>query len=108
MVGESIEERCGELLVASEDLDPFREGEVGRYEHAASLVALRDDIEEQLTTGAVEGHEAQLIKNQEVNAHETTLQTPELSSVSRLRQDAHEVGRAREGYASSLARSLDA
>jgi hypothetical protein len=62
MVSEPVEQRGSELLVAPEDFDPFGEGEVGSDDHAASLVALGQQVEEQLAAGAVEGHEAQLVE----------------------------------------------
>ncbi len=54
MVGEAVEQGRGELLVA-EYADPFGEGEVGGDDGRAALVAVGEDVEEQLAAGAVEG-----------------------------------------------------
>src|SRR4051812_38198574 len=67
MVSETIEERSGELLVATEDLWPLRECEIGGDEHAASFVAMGDGVEQQLAAGSVERDEADLVENQHVN-----------------------------------------
>jgi hypothetical protein len=62
VVSQAIEKRRGELLVSAEDLYPFAESEVGRDDDAAPLVALGQQVEEQLPSGAVEGDEAQLVE----------------------------------------------
>jgi len=61
VVGEAIEERSGELLVTAEDLGPLAEGEVAGDGDRLLLVAVGDEVEEQLASGAVEGDEADLV-----------------------------------------------
>jgi hypothetical protein len=47
MVGEAIEQRAGETL-ALEDARPFLEWEIRRDDGRSTLVALADDLEEEL------------------------------------------------------------
>ena len=58
---EAIEERRGELFVAGKDGDPLGEAQIGRDDGGAALVAVGDQIEEQLSAGALEGDEAELV-----------------------------------------------
>ena len=46
-MAQTVEQRCGELLVA-EDLDPFTEREIRRHHRRSTLVAIGEDAEEQL------------------------------------------------------------
>ena len=64
MVPEAVEQRRGEFLVA-EDLHPLAEGEVGGDDRRAPLVAVGEEVEDQLTAGALEGHEAELVDDQQ-------------------------------------------
>jgi len=63
VVGQAIEQSGGQLLVA-EDLDLFAESQIGGDDSRASLIALGEQVEEQLATGTLERHEAQLVHNQ--------------------------------------------
>jgi hypothetical protein len=47
-----IEQRGREFFVTRKDRDPFRKSQVGRDDRAAALVAVGDQIEEQLTYSA--------------------------------------------------------
>ena len=47
-MSQAIEERGGQLLVAGEDGDPFGKREIGRDDGRPSLVAIGDQIEEEL------------------------------------------------------------
>lgn len=60
MVGQAVQERHRQLLVAK-DLHPLAEGQVRRHHGRAPLVTLGEHIEEQLPARAVEWHEAKLI-----------------------------------------------
>ena len=73
MVCEAIEQRGGELLVAGKHRDPLGEGEIGRNDGRPALVPIGDQIEEQLTAGAVEGHEAELVDDEHVDPKESLL-----------------------------------
>ncbi len=85
MVAETVEQRGGELLVA-EDLDPLAEGEVGGDERRAPFVAVGEEVEEQLATGTVEGHEAELVHNQEGDPLVALMQSRQRPFVARLRR----------------------
>jgi hypothetical protein len=52
VVGEAVEQRRGELLVA-ENLDLFAESQVGGDDGGAPFVALRQQVEKQLAAGAL-------------------------------------------------------
>ena len=73
-MGEAIEEGGGELLVAGEDVDPFCKREIGRRDRGAALIAVGDQIEEQLAAGAVEWHKAELVHDEDVRAEQPLLQ----------------------------------
>ena len=75
--------------------DPFGEGEIGRHDGGAALVAIGEQIEEQLAAGAVEGHEAQLVDNQDVDAPEPLLEAWGSAGVGLTATEfnrAHELG----------------
>jgi hypothetical protein len=55
-------------------------------------VAGADGVEEDLAAGAVEGHEADLVEDEDIDALEATLVATELAIVARLEKDPHEVG----------------
>jgi hypothetical protein len=57
VLGESIEQG-GRQLVVAEDAVPLTEGEVGSDDRGGALVPGGEDVEEQLTTGLLEGHES--------------------------------------------------
>jgi hypothetical protein len=105
---QSIEERRGEFLVARKHGDPLGKGEVGRDDRGPALVAIRNQIEEQLAADAVEGHEAELIDDQHVHSEQALLEPGELAAVAGLEQLAHEVGRARKKHAPLPLRRLHA
>ena len=50
---QAIQQRGRQLLVAGEDGDPFGEGEIGRDDGGTALVAVGEQIEEELAAGAV-------------------------------------------------------
>ncbi len=67
VVAEAVEQGGGQLLVAK-DLDPLGEREVGVDDRGAPLVAVGKQVEEQLAAGPLEGHEAELINDQQRDA----------------------------------------
>ena len=107
VVPEAVEQRRGQLLVA-EDLHPLAEGEVGGDDRRAPLVAVGEEVEQQLAAGALEGHEAEFVDDQQRDPQVTLMQPRERELVARLDQLAHEVGRAHEGHAVSPPGGLDA
>ena len=106
-MSKAVEQRRGQLLVA-EDLHPLAEREVGRDDRRAPLVAVGEEVEQQLAAGALEGHEAELVDDQQRDPQVTLVQPRERELVARLDQLAHEVGRAHEGDAVAAAYGLDA
>ena len=107
MVRQAIEQSGGELLVA-EDPDPFGEGEIGGDDGRAALVAVGEDVEEQLAAGAVEWHEAELVADQEVDSLKLLLQAAQLPLVAGFDQVADEVGGLAEPDPAAALRRLDA
>ena len=72
MVGEPVQQGSGEPLRA-EDLGPLVEGQIGGHQDGAPLVALGEDPEEQFRPGAGQGHEAQFVDDQQIQAGELPL-----------------------------------
>jgi NAD(P)-dependent dehydrogenase (short-subunit alcohol dehydrogenase family) len=79
----------------------------GGDDDTSSLVALGEEIEEQLTAGAIEGHEAQLVEHEKVDLIEPSLKPSELARIARLEQRSDDVCRAGEENAPSLTSGLD-
>ena len=65
MVGQAVQESAGEPLGA-EDLCPLVEGQVGGDEDRACLVALAEDLEQQLCAGLGERDEAEFVDDEEL------------------------------------------
>jgi hypothetical protein len=65
VVGESVEQRRRQVLVAGEDPGPLAEAEVGRHDDRAALITLGHDAEEQLAALAVEWHEAEFVEDEQ-------------------------------------------
>ena len=80
---------AGEAL-RTEDLGPFVEGQIGCDDDGAALVALGDDLEEQLGAGLAEGDKAQLVDDQQVLAGLQLLQTLQAPFVGGLDQFMNE------------------
>src|SRR4051812_28134887 len=93
---ESVEQGRRQLLVARKHGHPLRKREIGCHDGGAALVTVGDQIEEQLTADAVEGHEAELVDNEDIDAQEALLQARELAGVARFEQLAYEIGGARK------------
>ena len=68
-----VQQRSGEPFRA-EDLGPFVEGQVGGHQDGAPLVALAEDLEEQLGTGPGQWDEAQFFDDQQIRTGKLTLQ----------------------------------
>jgi hypothetical protein len=85
VVGQAVENGAGEALRA-EDLGPFVEGQVRGDDDRAALVALGDDLEEQLGAGLAERHEAEFVDDQQLLAGEGLLQALQAAFVDRLDQ----------------------
>ena len=57
-----------EIDLVEEHLHPFAEAQIGGDDRRAALMAITEQIEKQLAAGAIEGHKAQLVTNQQVDA----------------------------------------
>ena len=59
--------QCGrELFIAAKDRDPLGKREICRHDCRSALVPIGDQIEEQLAADTVEGHETQLVDDEDV------------------------------------------
>ena len=85
VVGEAVERRPGEALGA-EHLGPLVERQVGGDQDRATLVALAEHLEQQLSAGLGQRHEAEFVDDQELVAGEPLLVSEELFLVARLDQ----------------------
>ena len=80
VVGEPVQQRSGEAFRA-EDFGPLVERQIGGHQDGAPLVALGEDLEEQFRPGAGQGHEAQLVDDQQVEAGQLPLEVEQPSLV---------------------------
>jgi len=104
---ESIEESGGELLVAGKDVDPLGKGQIGGHHGAAPLVAIGDEVEEQLAAGAIEGHEAEFVDDEQLDPVHPSVEPRELALIACLDHRADEIGSASEEHAATQLRGLD-
>ena len=104
MMGEAIQQRGRELFVAGKDGDPFGKREIGRHDRGPPFVPVGQQIKEELTADAVEGHEPELVDDQDVDAQEPLLQPRELAGIAGFEELPHQIGRAREEDAAFLLR----
>ena len=91
MVGEPVEQRAGEAFGA-EHLGPFVERQVGGDHDRAALVALAEDLEQQLGAGLGERHEAELVDDQQPVLGQLLLEPQQALLVPRLHQFVHQGG----------------
>ena len=90
-MGEPVQQRPGEAFRA-EYLGPLIEGQVGGHHDGTPLVALAEYLEEQFSAGAGEGHEAQLVDDQQVEPGELPLQIEQPPLVPGLHQLVDQAG----------------
>ena len=60
-MGQAIEQRRRQLFIPGKHGDPFGKREVRRHHGRPAFVAIGDQIEEELPTGALEGDEPDLV-----------------------------------------------
>ena len=96
MVAEAVEQGSTQLLIA-DDLDPLGECEFDVDDRGTPLVAVGEQVEEQLAAGPVEGHEAEFVEDQKGDPQAAQAQAGERALVAGLDQVAHEVGDADRG-----------
>ena len=107
VMAEAVEQGRGELLIA-EYLDPLAEGEVGGHQGGAALIAVGEQVEEQLAAGAVEGNEPQFVDDQQRRPLVALVQPGEGSLVPGFQEAADQVGGTDEGDAIATACCLKA
>ncbi len=73
MVGKAVEQRAGQPL-GSEHAGPLVEWQVGGNDGRAALVALAEDLKQQLSPGLRQRHVAEFVDHQELVAGELALQ----------------------------------
>ena len=71
VVEQAIEDGGGQDLVAGQHLRPFADALVGGDQGAAALVAMVDDLEQQVGLVPVQGLEAELVDDQQTGGHVT-------------------------------------
>ena len=71
-MGQAVEQSSGEPLVA-EDAGPLVEGQVRGDDRGAALVALADELEEELGAGLRQGYEAEFVDDEQLASGELPL-----------------------------------
>jgi hypothetical protein len=104
---EAIEQGGRELLVAGKYGDPFRKREIRRHHRGPALVAVGDQIEEQLAADPIEWHEAELVDDEDVDPQESLLQPRELTRIARFEELPHEIGGSGKEHAAFLLGRFD-
>ena len=72
MVQEAVEDGGGQGAVVVEDLGPVFEGSVGGDDDGALLVALADDLEEQIGAVLVDGQIAEFVEDEHGRVRDTS------------------------------------
>ena len=85
VVGKAIEQRAGQAL-GGEHAGPLVEGQVAGDDDRAALVALAEDLEQQLGAGRRQRDVAQLVDDQKLVAGELALQAQQTLFVAGLVQ----------------------
>ena len=93
----TIQQRAGEPL-RPEDLGPLVEGQVGGDQNGAAFVALAEDLEEQFRPGVGQGHETQLVDDEELEAGQLALQVEQPALVPGFHQFVDQGGRRSETH----------
>jgi len=61
VVCQAVEQGTGQAFVTGEDLRPFRERKIGRYDQTGLFIALAEEAEQVLGASAIQRDVAQLI-----------------------------------------------
>jgi hypothetical protein len=104
VMGQPVEQRRGQLLIAGEHGDPLSKCEIRRDDGRPALVPIREQIKEQLATDAVEGHKPELVDDEDVHAEEPLLEPSQLAGITRFNQLTYQIGGPGEEYAPFLFR----
>ena len=90
-MSETVQQGAGQPLRA-EDLRPLVEGQVGGDQDRPSLVALTEDLEEELSAGLGERDEAQLVDDEQFEPGKLLLQIEQTPLVPGLNQLVYQGG----------------
>jgi hypothetical protein len=85
MVSQPIQQSAGQPL-RTQDLGPLGKGQVASYQRRGSLVALAEHFEQHLGAGLGQGHEAELIDDQQFLTREILLIAQQTLVIPRLDQ----------------------
>jgi hypothetical protein len=96
VVGQPVEQRAGQPL-GPEHAGPFFEWQVGGDDRRAALMALAEDLEQQLRSGLRKRHVAQFVNDQQLCGGEVLLQSQQAALVARLLELMDEAGSGGEG-----------
>ena len=87
VVGEPVQQRAGEAF-RTEHPGPLIEGQVGGDQDGPALVALAEDLQEEVSPGGGQGDEAQFVDDQQAEAGKLPLQVEQPSLVPGLQRSA--------------------
>ena len=107
-MGEAIEQRRRELLIARKHGHPFGKRQIGADDGRPSRVPIGDQIEEQLAADPVERDKPQLVDDEDVDAPQPLVQPRQLARIARFDQLPHQIGGPGEEHASFLLRRFHA
>src|ERR1700726_3995687 len=96
MVGEAIEQRTGETL-ALEGARPFLEWEIRCDDGRSTLVALAENLKEELGASLGQWHIAEFVDDEEFDGGELGLKFEQTLFITRLHQLMDEPNRRRKG-----------
>ena len=57
----------------------------------SSFIPIGEDVEQELTTGTIEWNKSELVDDQELDALQALLESPQLSLVSRFEKISYEI-----------------
>mgnify|MGYP002386131676 FL=1 len=101
VVGQPVEQRAGQTL-RSQDGRPVLEGQVRGDDGRAALIALREDLEQELGAGRRERHIAELVDDQQLDRLQLALEPEQALLVAGLEELADQGGRRGEGDGEAL------
>ena len=100
VVGEAVQQGSGQPFRA-EDLDPLVEEQIGGDQDGTLLVALAADPEEEFSAGGGQGHEAELVDDQQPETGQLALEAEQASLVTGLHQFVDQTGGGGEVHGQS-------
>ena len=108
MMQETVKDGGREGIVVVEDFAPFFEDAIRSDDGGAALIALTDDLEQEISTDFIDGEVAELIKDQDLGSKELTEVLLESSGGLRSGQGVDDVYSAGEEDGVTLLAGSDA